>query len=100
MSKRSLFSLRGVLVLLASATPAMTAPEEEWQPPVVLSDWQASVIDWRLEVGEDGTLAAFWLAHSTGQWALWARVRPVLAENPIRTRIRGIKLNNPSEASR
>jgi hypothetical protein len=77
MSGRAVLGLIGVLVMLMGSTAALSAPEEEWTEPENLSGWQAGVIDQRLEVGEDGTRAAFWLARDGGgKWALWVRVRP------------------------
>jgi hypothetical protein len=77
MSRRGMLGLMGVLVLLAASTPTMAATNDAWSPPSNLSDWQGSVLDFRLELGRDGTQAALWLAQDgSGKWSLWARVRP------------------------
>ena len=72
-----MLALIGVLVLLAAGMPTMAATNDAWSPPANLSDWRGSVLDFRLELGRDGTQAALWLTQDgTGRWSLWARVRP------------------------
>jgi hypothetical protein len=79
MRIRGLLAVTVVMVLLVASTAAMAAVGEAWTPPMNLSDWLPSIRcqDYRLDLGDDGTLLATWVVMDTSNatWSLWARVR-------------------------
>ena len=54
--------------------PAQAYPLANWSPPENLSDWQESVAESRLVLGNDGTQAAFWIRWNGAgtQWSTYA----------------------------
>jgi hypothetical protein len=68
----SLFGLVVISVGDIQAIPMLT-----WSSPTALSGWQPEIDDSRLELGADGTQAAFWISGSPNlsPWAIWARLR-------------------------
>jgi hypothetical protein len=79
MRSRGLLGVMAVLALLVASTVTMVASDEGWTPVVNLSDWQPYFSEgaFRLDLGDDGTQLASWIAgDASGNWALWARVRP------------------------
>lgn len=79
MNGKCLWSLMAAIALLVTTTPALTASSPGWAEPTNLSEWQTTIDHTvRLELGTDGTQAAFWIQRNVSgtQWSLWTRVRP------------------------
>jgi hypothetical protein len=78
MNGKRLCSLTTAVVLLVMTAPALATSNSGWTEPINLSDWQDSIdLALRLELGADGTQAAFWARWNAAytQQSLWARVR-------------------------
>jgi hypothetical protein len=65
--------------ILASVRESQAGPTSSWSSPQSLSGWQPEIDNYNyyLELGADGTQAAFWVTGNpyNNPWAIWARTR-------------------------